>query len=302
MRAGRERLPQRRKGYTQKANVGGHKVYLRTGEYEDGRVGEIFVDMHKEGAAFRSLMNNFRHRDLDRPAIPACRSRSSSRPIPSRASSPPGWSKATTRSRCRRRCSTTSSANWRSPTSDATIFAHVEQADLRPDGVGRGEVQGELPSPGTDAAQAAAAAVGRIASVGFVRSNLYVLNGRTAGNVAIASEAIAAGLVPTGLTDGPAVALASNARAAVVGVAIGEAPSSVLGLALEAKFKGFEGDACPECGDFTIGWPQRDVPQMHDLRRHHWLQLTVCGVAYPRKPGPSRLGTSQLTIGDSYGC
>ena len=55
----RERLPHRRKGYTQKATVGGHKVYLRTGEYEDGRLGEIFIDMHKEGAAFRSLMNNF---------------------------------------------------------------------------------------------------------------------------------------------------------------------------------------------------------------------------------------------------
>ena len=55
----REKLPDRRKGYTQKAVVGGHKVYLRTGEYEDGRIGEIFIDMHKEGAAFRSLMNNF---------------------------------------------------------------------------------------------------------------------------------------------------------------------------------------------------------------------------------------------------
>ncbi|MGH6871191.1 MAG: vitamin B12-dependent ribonucleotide reductase [Rhizomicrobium sp.] len=55
----REKLPTRRKGYTQKAIVGGHKVYLRTGEYEDGRPGEIFIDMHKEGAAFRSLMNNF---------------------------------------------------------------------------------------------------------------------------------------------------------------------------------------------------------------------------------------------------
>ncbi|KQP59299.1 vitamin B12-dependent ribonucleotide reductase [Methylobacterium sp. Leaf112] len=55
----REKLPDRRKGYTQKAVVGGHKVYLRTGEYHDGRIGEIFIDMHKEGAAFRSLMNNF---------------------------------------------------------------------------------------------------------------------------------------------------------------------------------------------------------------------------------------------------
>ena len=55
----REKLPDRRKGYTQKAVVGGHKVYLRTGEYDDGRLGEIFIDMHKEGAALRSFINNF---------------------------------------------------------------------------------------------------------------------------------------------------------------------------------------------------------------------------------------------------
>ena len=55
----RAKMPGRRKGYTQKASVGGHKVYLRTGEYDDGTLGEIFIDMHKEGAAFRSLMNNF---------------------------------------------------------------------------------------------------------------------------------------------------------------------------------------------------------------------------------------------------
>ncbi|MBK5961741.1 ribonucleoside-diphosphate reductase, adenosylcobalamin-dependent [Rhodoplanes elegans] len=55
----REKMPDRRKGYTQKAVVGGHKVYLRTGEYDDGRLGEIFIDMHKEGAALRSLLNNF---------------------------------------------------------------------------------------------------------------------------------------------------------------------------------------------------------------------------------------------------
>jgi len=55
----REKMPDRRKGYTQKAVVGGHKVYLRTGEYDDGRLGEIFIDMHKEGAALRSIINNF---------------------------------------------------------------------------------------------------------------------------------------------------------------------------------------------------------------------------------------------------
>ncbi|MCA9412170.1 MAG: vitamin B12-dependent ribonucleotide reductase [Candidatus Omnitrophica bacterium] len=57
--AKRRRLPQRRAGYTQKARVGGHKVYLRTGEFSDGTIGEIFIDMHREGAAFRSLMNCF---------------------------------------------------------------------------------------------------------------------------------------------------------------------------------------------------------------------------------------------------
>ena len=55
----RRRLPHRRKGYIQKASVGGHKVYLHTGEYDDGELGEVFIDMHKEGAAFRSVMNNF---------------------------------------------------------------------------------------------------------------------------------------------------------------------------------------------------------------------------------------------------
>jgi len=55
----RHKLPDRRKGYIQKATVGGHKVYLHTGEFDDGSLGEIFLDMHKEGAAFRSLMNNF---------------------------------------------------------------------------------------------------------------------------------------------------------------------------------------------------------------------------------------------------
>jgi ribonucleoside-diphosphate reductase alpha chain len=55
----RSRLPKKRRGWTQEARVGGHKIFLRTGEYEEGRLGEIFIDMHKEGAAFRSMMNCF---------------------------------------------------------------------------------------------------------------------------------------------------------------------------------------------------------------------------------------------------
>ena len=79
----RHPLPHRRKGYTQKASVGGHKVYLRTGEYDDGSLGEIFIDMHKEGQAFRSLMNNFAL--PSRWACSTVRSRSMSRPTPSPA-------------------------------------------------------------------------------------------------------------------------------------------------------------------------------------------------------------------------
>jgi len=57
--AKRRKMPNRRGGYTQKATIGSHKLYLRTGEYSDGTLGEIFLDMHREGAAFRSLMNSF---------------------------------------------------------------------------------------------------------------------------------------------------------------------------------------------------------------------------------------------------
>jgi ribonucleoside-diphosphate reductase alpha chain len=264
VRAGRERLPQRRKGYTQKAIVGGHKVYLRTGEYEDGRVGEIFVDMHKEGAAFRSLMNNF--------AIAISIGLQYGVPLEE-------FVEAYTFTRFEPSGLVEGNDAIRMSTSvldyifrelaisylGRSDLAHVEQADLRPDGVGRGEIQGELPTQGTQAAEAAAVAVNRIASVGYVRSNLYVLNGLTAGNVAIAEEAFAAGSRPQGLTDGPAVARASKAPAAVVGVAVGEASSSTLGFAVAAKLKGFEGDACPECGNFTM------------VRSGTCLKCTTCG-------------------------
>jgi ribonucleoside-diphosphate reductase alpha chain len=256
VRQGREFLPQRRKGYTQKAIVGGHKVYLRTGEYEDGRVGEIFVDMHKEGAAFRSLMNNF--------AIAISIGLQYGVPLEE-------FVDAYTFTRFEPSGMVEGNDAIKMSTSvldyifrelaisylGRNDLAHVEPGDLRPDSVGRGRVQDGLPAQGSDAAQQAADAVSRIASVGYMRSNLYVLNGRTAGNVAIAEEASAAGPVPHELTDGPAVALAHNAQAAVVGVASG--------AAFTAKLKGFEGDACPECGNFTM------------VRNGTCLKCTTCG-------------------------
>jgi ribonucleoside-diphosphate reductase alpha chain len=256
VRRGRERLPQRRKGYTQKAVVGGHKVYLRTGEYEDGRVGEIFVDMHKEGAAFRSLMNNF--------AIAISIGLQYGVPLEE-------FVEAYTFTRFEPSGLVEGNDAIKMSTSvldyifrelaisylGRNDLAHVEQSDLRPDGVGRGLIADGLPAGGSDAAQAAADAVTRIASVGYMRSNLYVLNGRTAGNVAIAEEAIAAGPEPNGMTNGPAVASAHIAQAAVVGVAHR--------AAFTAKLKGFEGDACPECGNFTM------------VRNGTCLKCTTCG-------------------------
>jgi ribonucleoside-diphosphate reductase alpha chain len=253
---GRERLPQRRKGYTQKAIVGGHKVYLRTGEYEDGRVGEIFIDMHKEGAAFRSVMNNF--------AIAISIGLQYGVPLDE-------FVDAFTFTRFEPSGMVEGNDAIKMSTSildyvfrelaisylGRNDLAHVEQADLRPDGVGRGMVEDGLPTAGSDAAQAAADAVTRIASVGYMRSNLYVLNGRTAGSVAIAEEALAAASAPHGLTDGPAVAPALNAGSAAVGVATGSA--------YHAKLKGFEGDACPECGNFTM------------VRNGTCLKCTTCG-------------------------
>ncbi len=117
--AERRRLPKRRNGYTQKAHVGGHKIYLRTGEYEDGTLGEIFIDMHKEGAAFRSLMNCF--------AIAVSLGLQYGVPLEEFVDAftftrfePRASSRATTTSRWRPRSSTTSSASSPSPTSAAT--------------------------------------------------------------------------------------------------------------------------------------------------------------------------------------
>ncbi|HSI02299.1 MAG TPA: vitamin B12-dependent ribonucleotide reductase [Reyranella sp.] len=253
---GRERLPQRRKGYTQKAIVGGHKVYLRTGEYQDGRVGEIFIDMHKEGAAFRSVMNNF--------AIAISIGLQYGVPLEE-------FVEAFTFTRFEPSGMVEGNDAIKMSTSILDyIFrelaisylarndlAHVEPADLRPDGVGRGMIADGLPAGGGAAAQQAADAVSRIAGAGYTRSNLYVLNGRTAGSVAIAEEAIAAGPAPHELTDGPAVASAPIAAAAVVGAAPG--------TAFTARLKGFEGDACPECGNFTM------------VRNGTCLKCTTCG-------------------------
>ena len=253
VRSRRERLPQRRKGYTQKAIVGGHKVYLRTGEYEDGRAGEIFIDMHKEGAAFRSLMNNF--------AIAISIGLQYGVPLEE-------FVEAYTFTRFEPSGLVEGNDAIKMSTSvldyifrelavsylGRNDLAHVEPNDLLTDGVGGGDSQGDLiPATATQAANETADTemenMRRLASTGYMRSNLYVLTGRNARATAASAVYAAAGAQV--LTDGNTAALASAGAVAVSAVLAQEVDERFVRVQ-EARIKGFEGDACGECGNFTL--------------------------------------------------
>ena len=246
----RDRLPQRRKGYTQKAMVGGHKVYLRTGEYSDGKLGEIFIDMHKEGAAFRSLMNNF--------AIAISIGLQYGVPLEE-------FVEAYTFTRFEPSGLVEGNDAIKMSTSvldyifrelavsylGRTDLAHVDPTANRSDDVGAGESE-------TTLMMAQAVGAPSLASVGFVRSNLYVLNGRGAGSqgTADATMQVFAPAVPAPLPaqssmDGMAVAFAAGGAAVLGSASVGHADER-LDRVREARLKGFEGDACTDCGNFTL--------------------------------------------------
>jgi len=248
-RAEREKLPQRRKGYTQKAVVGGHKVYLRTGEYEDGKLGEIFIDMHKEGAAFRSLMNNF--------AIAVSIGLQYGVPLEE-------YVDAFTFTRFEPQGLVQGNDAIKMATSildymfrelaisylDRHDLAHVDKEDLAPDTVGDGE--GEE----YDVAQANAILekVTGAASRGFVRSEvktpaLRVLEG---GMKATGTDDVAATMATEPVTTGGYAGGSVDVmdRPAPAGAAAG--PTSKMERIQEARMKGYEGESCGECGNFTL--------------------------------------------------
>ena len=244
-RAERRRLPHRRKGYTQKANVGGHKVYLRTGEWEDGRLAEIFIDMHKEGSAFRSLMNNF--------AIAISLGLQYGVPLEE-------YVEAFTFTRFEPSGVVEGNETIKMATSildyifrelaisylDRNDLAHVEPADLMPDTVGKGAAaESNLREPASDAGADVAAMMQRVASNGYVRNKLTVLHGGKRASSA-RSEANA--------QTEPALPLFAGALAyaETTTVAIAAAPDSRLEQIREARMKGYEGDSCAECGNFTL--------------------------------------------------
>ncbi|HAM46857.1 MAG TPA: vitamin B12-dependent ribonucleotide reductase [Alphaproteobacteria bacterium] len=240
-RGTRKRLPHRRKGYTQKAVVGGHKVYLRTGEYEDGSLGEIFVDMHKEGAAFRSLMNNY--------AIAVSIGLQYGVPLDE-------FVDAFTFTRFEPAGMVTGNDAIKSATSivdylfrelaisylDRTDLAHVEPDEVRFDAMG-------------SVAEEVTGQVQRVASTGFVRNKLVVLAGgaqtaRTAVVDAVAADDIVAETATIVAEAGATTEmLAVSATTAIAG---GSGGTTRTDLMVEARIRGYEGENCAECGNFTL--------------------------------------------------
>jgi len=254
--AERMRLPNRRKGYTQKANVGGHKVYLRTGEYEDGRIGEIFIDMHKEGAAFRSLMNNF--------AIAVSIGLQYGVPLEE-------FVEAFTFTRFEPNGVVQGNDTIKNATSildyvfrELAIsylgrddLAHVHTEDLEPDTTGKGPGDSTLPATGTAAASSALDSLKRVASTGFVRQRFRVLDGGSRG--ATARGAMEAGDVA--LAEPPAaeaeearhpIGFAIEAMEPAAAVAQAAPARDAATKVREAKILGFTGDSCGECGSMKM--------------------------------------------------
>ena len=243
----RLRPPDRRKGYTQKAIVGGHKVYLRTGEYEDGRLSEIFIDMHKEGAAFRSLMNNF--------AIAISIGLQYGVPLEE-------YVESFTFTRFDPSGMVTGNDTIKMATSildyifrelavsylGRNDLAHVEPKDLYPDAIGEGAKEGNFQnSAHVDTMEV----VQKVASRGYMRNNLRLINGSlnhpqmaatgTDGAVTNAADRIQE-------TISESLTTAIQSEAAIKSDTLSSKPD----LVMEAKIKGYEGDPCGECGNFTL--------------------------------------------------
>ena len=223
----REKLPDRRKGYTQKAAVGGHKVYLRTGEYSDGRLGEIFIDMHKEGAAFRSLMNNF--------AIAISLGLQYGVPLEE-------YVDAFTFTRFEPAGPVQGNDAIKNATSildyvfrelavsylGRNDLAHVSPEDIGHDVLGKGENEGKAPEASS------------VVSKGLLRSKTDKLMVVRGGATALRSE--------------PEV-IAETAVEALSTLGWTEPKKMIEGIAerrAEARMKGYVGEACPECANFTL--------------------------------------------------
>ncbi|TKZ20959.1 vitamin B12-dependent ribonucleotide reductase [Shimia litoralis] len=251
----REKMPERRKGYTQKAVVGGHKVYLRTGEYQDGNLGEIFIDMHKEGAGFRAMMNNF--------AIAVSVGLQYGVPLEE-------FVDAFTFTKFEPAGMVQGNDSIKNATSildyifrelavsylDRTDLAHVKPEGASFDDLGRGEEEGvsNIQEMSETAASKSLEVLKQISSTGYLRKRLpqelIVLNGGQAGGIAldgaVDSVAVLQTLVPETTAGSGHVSATVSTTTAVASGAVG------MDLRSKAKMQGYEGDPCGDCGNYTL--------------------------------------------------
>jgi ribonucleoside-diphosphate reductase alpha chain len=232
---GRDKLPGRRKGYTQKAVVGGHKVYLRTGEYDDGKLGEIFIDMHKEGAALRAMMNNF--------AIAISVGLQYGVPLEE-------FVDAFTFTKFEPAGQVQGNDSIKNATSildyvfrelavsylGRNDLAHVDASEMGFDALGKGvgtEEQSRVPAQ-------------RVLSSGFVRN-------QNLSNVVVMPQTVAAAASPAHALQMRVATESLGALAlADVRVQLEAAPTMTIDRRSEARMKGYEGESCGECGNFTM--------------------------------------------------
>ena len=235
VRSNREKLPERRKGYTQKATVGGHKVYLRTGEYQDGKLGEIFIDMHKEGAGFRAMMNNF--------AIAVSVGLQYGVPLEE-------FVDAFTFTKFEPAGMVQGNDSIKNATSildyifrelavsylDRTDLAHVKPQGASFDSIGEAE-DANLAEVSERAASKSLEVLRQISSTGYLRKrlpqDLVVLQGGV-GATALAPDAPRA------------QGFAEAASAFAAGTA------TAMDARTRARMQGYEGDPCGECGNYTL--------------------------------------------------
>ena len=229
----RRRPPDRRKGYTQKAIVGGHKVYLRTGEYHDGKLAEIFIDMHKEGAAFRSLMNNF--------AIAVSIGLQYGVPLEEYVEAftftrfdPAGMVKGNDTIKIATSILDYMFRELAVSYLGRNDLAHVKPSDLHPDTLGSGNEEGNLPESSSNE-------MSNNVSQGFMRSKFWVIDGAKSNNRAITSA-----------NGNQALNTELPEEQGLVAPLMVEEPNTDITAGREARLKGYEGDPCGDCGNFTL--------------------------------------------------
>jgi ribonucleoside-diphosphate reductase alpha chain len=245
VRSNREKLPERRKGYTQKAIVGGHKVYLRTGEYQDGSLGEIFIDMHKEGAGFRAMMNNF--------AIAVSVGLQYGVPLDE-------FVEAFTFTRFEPAGMVQGNDSIKNATSildyifrelavsylDRTDLAHVKPGGTAFDDLGRGEEEGKRNFTEVAESNSSLDFLKQISSTGYLRKRVpqeLVVHQGGFGATALATGTDSVStlnmLAPEGVTYSRTTTSLSTGT---VG----------MDARVKAKMQGYEGDPCGECGNYTL--------------------------------------------------